>query len=62
MSTKELKERINKVLDSIPDDVLGEVLKYLKSLTNKSKDNIILSQNLKRILEEDKNLLERLAQ
>jgi hypothetical protein len=62
MSTKELKERINKVLDSIPDEVLEEVLKYLKSLTNKSKDNIILSQNLKRILEEDKNLLERLAQ
>jgi restriction endonuclease Mrr len=62
MSTKELKERINKVLDSIPDEVLEEVLKYLKSLTNKSKDNIVLSQNLKRILEEDKNLLERLAQ
>jgi len=62
MSTKELKERINKVLDSIPDEVLEEVLKYLKSLTNKSKEDMLLSQNLKRILEEDKNLLERLAQ
>jgi hypothetical protein len=62
MSTKELKERINKVLDSIPDEVLEEVLRYLKSLTNKSKEDMLLSQNLKRILEEDKNLLERLAQ
>lgn len=62
MSTKELKDRINKVLDSIPDEVLEEVLKYLKSLTNKSKKDIALSQNLSRILEEDKNLLERLAQ
>jgi len=62
MSTKELKERINKVLDSIPDEVLEELLKYLKSLTNKSKEDMLLSQNLKRILEEDKNLLERLAQ
>jgi hypothetical protein len=62
MSTKELKERINKVLDSIPEEVLEEVLKYLKSLTNKSKEDMLLSQNLKRILEEDKNLLERLAQ
>jgi hypothetical protein len=62
MSTKELKERINKVLDSIPDEVLEEVLKYLKSLTNKTKEDMLLSQNLKRILEEDKNLLERLAQ
>jgi len=38
------------------------VLEYLKSLTDKSKDKIILSKNLSKIIEEDKNLLERLAQ
>jgi len=62
MATKELKERINRVLDSMSDDILEDVFKYLKSLTNKSRSDIILSQNLGRILEDDKNLLERLAQ
>jgi len=62
MATKELKERINKVLDNMSDDILEDVFKYLKSLTNKSKSDILLSQNLGRILEEDRNLLERLAQ
>ncbi|MBN2666119.1 MAG: hypothetical protein JXR67_06380 [Bacteroidales bacterium] len=62
MATKEIKEKIYKVLDNMPDDVLEDVFKYLKSLTNKLKDDILLSQYLGRILEEDKNLLERLAQ
>jgi hypothetical protein len=62
MATKELKERINRVLDNMSDDILEDVFKYLKSLTNKSKSEILLSQNLRRILEEDRNLLERLAQ
>jgi hypothetical protein len=62
MSTKEIKEKINHVIDTIPEDVLEDVLIYLKSLTNKSKDKIYLSQNLSKILDEDKSLLERLAQ
>jgi hypothetical protein len=61
MATKELKERINRVLDNMSDDILEDVFKYLKSLTNKSRNDILLSHNLGRILEEDKNLLERLA-
>ena len=62
MATKVIKDRINKVLDNMSDDILEDVFKYLKSLTNKSKSDILLSQNLGRILEEDRNLLERLAQ
>jgi hypothetical protein len=62
MATQEMKERINKVLDNMSDDILEDVFKYLKSLTNKSRSDIFLSQNLGRILEEDKKLLERLAQ
>lgn len=62
MASKEIKEKINVVIDNIPEDALEDVLKYLKSLTNKSKNEIQLSQNLSVILEEDKNLLERLAQ
>lgn len=62
MATKEIKDKINNVIDNIPDDVLENVLEYLKSLTNKSKSNIYLSQNLSKIIDEDKNLLEKLAQ
>jgi hypothetical protein len=62
MATKEIKEKINNVIDNIPDDILEDVLEYLKSLTNKSKGKIHLSLKLSKILDEDKNLLERLAQ
>lgn len=61
METKELKQKINSVIDSIPEDVLEDVLEYLKSLTTKSKDKVNLSHNLSKILNEDKNLLQRLA-
>ncbi len=62
MATKEIKDKFNDAIDNIPDDVLLDVLEYLKSLTNTSKDKIHLSQNLKKIIDEDRNLLERLAQ
>ena len=62
MATKEIKKKINSVIDNIPDDVLEDVLEYLKALTNSPKDKIHLSQNLIKILNEDKNLLARLAQ
>ena len=62
MAAKDLKDKINQVLDNMSDDVLEDVFKYLKSLTNRSKKDIRLSQNLGKILEEDKSLLERLAQ
>ena len=61
MTTKEIKDKINSVLDKIPDEILEDVLEYLKSLTNKSAHDIHLSKNLSKILYEDKNLLERLA-
>jgi hypothetical protein len=62
MAAKEIKEKIYRVLDKMSDEVLEDVLMYLKSLTNKSKNEILLSRNLGRILEEDRNLLERLSQ
>jgi hypothetical protein len=62
MTARDLKDKINQVLDKMPDEVLEDVFKYLKSLTGKSAHEIKLSQNLGKILEEDKNLLERLAQ
>jgi hypothetical protein len=61
MATKELKDKINKVIDNMPDDILEDVFSYLKALTNKSRTDIMLSQNLGKIIEEDRNLLEQLA-
>lgn len=61
MSAQELKEEINKVLNEAPDEILESVLDYLKGLLSKSKSGAIMSNNLNRILHEDKELLERLA-
>ena len=61
MSTKELNEEINRVLQDVPDDVLESVLDYLKGLLTKAKSGALLSNIVNRILQEDKELLERLA-
>ena len=61
MAPKELKDKISKVIDNMPDDILEGVFNYLKAMTSKSRSDIMLSQNLGKILEEDKNLLEKLA-
>ncbi|MFZ5942177.1 MAG: hypothetical protein ACOYXB_16540 [Bacteroidota bacterium] len=62
MTTREIKEKINDALEKIPEDVLEDVLEYLKSLTKRSGHDITLSHNLSKILDEDKELLEKLAQ
>lgn len=58
---QEVKEKINNVINDIPEEALEGVLEYLKSLAEKTKKDIRLSQDLSKILHEDKNLLERLA-
>jgi hypothetical protein len=62
MTAKQIKTEIQKVLDSVPEVVLEDILKYLQSIQNKSSDSISLSQNIRKILEEDRELLEKLAQ
>lgn len=61
MGTIELKREIGKVLDSIPDDALESVLNYLKSISTSKKENISLTENIRKILGEDRELLEKLA-
>ncbi len=61
MTTKEIKSEIQKALDNIPESVLQDLLDYLKAIQNKSTDNIKLGKNLRTILTEDKELLEKLA-
>lgn len=62
MSREEVKTAINELLDNTPEQVLQEVFDYLKSVQGKTNESVSLSQNLRTILTEDKELLERLAQ
>jgi len=61
MTTVQLKTEIQKVLDQVPETVLPEILVYLKQIQHQSPDQVKLSNNLKKILSEDKELLEKLA-
>jgi uncharacterized protein YeeX (DUF496 family) len=61
MKTDEIKTEIHKVIDRIPDNVLQDILDYLKQLQDISQSKHDLSKNLKLILTEDRELLEKLA-
>ena len=62
MSREEVKTAIGELLDNTSEQVLREVFDYLKSVQGKPDASVSLSQNLRTILTEDKELLERLAQ
>lgn len=60
MSKEELKQDILQVLERLPGETLASVLGYVKQV---EQDKSFLNQsNLQRILEEDQELLEKLAQ
>ena len=61
MTKIQLQTEIQKVLDNVPESVLQDVLDFLKELQNQPSDKIKLANNLRQILSEDKELLERLA-
>lgn len=61
MRRDNIKIEIQRILDKVPDDMLEEVYSILKDFADKNPDTIKLSHNLKKILAEDKGLLERLA-
>jgi len=62
MRKDELKIEIQKIIDQVPEDMLGEIYKILKEIADKSPDSVKLSHNLNKILTEDKDLLKRLAE
>ncbi len=57
----ELKQEITEIVNTLPNDVLGELLLYLRQVEKVSQEQMRLSLNLKTILTEDRELLERLA-
>jgi hypothetical protein len=62
MSKDEIKYEINKVLDHFSDEALEELLNFLKQLGPGNNDVFLNSNELQKILSEDKQLLEKLAQ
>lgn len=61
MSKEEIKLAIAELLEDTPEQILTEVLNYLESVKKISPEKFNLGQDLRRILTEDKELLERLA-
>ena len=62
MTKTQIQSEIQKVLDSVPENVLQDVLDFLKELQDQPADKVRLTNNLRQILAEDKDLLEKLAQ
>ncbi|WP_448702241.1 hypothetical protein ACFGVR_07915 [Mucilaginibacter sp. AW1-3] len=62
MSTAEIKMEIQQVLDKVPEDKLAGILDYLKQFQSQTSEQTELSGYIKKILTEDKELLEKLAQ
>lgn len=62
MSREEVKTAITELLENSPEQALQEVYVYLKSIQGMPDKSVALSQNLRTILTEDKELLKRLAQ
>ena len=58
----EIKEEIKQIVDTLPEDVLGELLQYLRQIEKESRSQLHLSLNINTVLAEDNELLERLVE
>ncbi|SOC79646.1 hypothetical protein SAMN06296241_1177 [Salinimicrobium sediminis] len=56
-----IKIKIVKLLDEMPEDLLKEVYIVLENYVEEKPNKLKLSRNLNKILEEDQNLLQRLS-
>ena len=61
MTIKELKSEIQKTLDNVPENILQDILIYLKEIESQPKKGLDMARNLRTILAQDKSLLGRLA-
>jgi len=57
----ELKQEIIQIVDRLPNAILTDLLQQLRQIENLKQEKICLSTNLKTILAEDRELLEKLA-
>jgi len=61
MTTSDIKKKINDVINEVPESYLPEILSYLKQIKQSSPKNIDSLQKFRKILKEDKSLLQKLA-
>ena len=61
MTKSQLKSEIQILLDHFPENVLIDLMEFLKALRDQPEDKIRLANDLRQILAEDKGLLEKLA-
>lgn len=62
MTKTQIQSEIQKVLENVPKSILQDVLDFLKELQDQPTDKVRLANNLRLILSEDRDLLEKLAQ
>jgi hypothetical protein len=62
MTKTQIQSEIQKALNSLPESVLMDILTFLKELQGQPEEKMRLTSNLRKILSEDKDLLEKLAQ
>lgn len=62
MSVEQVKKEIDQILSSLPPENLVDILEYLRSAQQAQAEQINLSSNFRKILQEDANLLKRLAE
>ena len=60
MPKDEIKTEINKVVDQFSDKTLEGILGFLKTLEEKYTNPVLGSKKLDQLLNEDKDLLDRL--
>ena len=61
MTMKEIKSEIQRSLENVPESVLMDVLAFLKRAEQEPAEKLDLAVNIRDILDEDRQLLERLA-
>lgn len=61
MPTKQIKSDIQKLLNTIPENVLQDLLDFLREAQKQTKDNSELTSHLRKIIHLDKELLEKFA-
>ncbi|GAB3997447.1 hypothetical protein GCM10028807_42690 [Spirosoma daeguense] len=61
MDTVALKKEINQIVEHLPDSLLIELLGHLREVDKSSSSAQQRAQYLRKILQEDRQLLEKLA-
>jgi hypothetical protein len=58
----DVKQKIVQIVEALPEELLEDLLNFLEQIEKEPQDKIRLSLNLGKILVEDQEVLERLAQ